>query len=387
MEKPTVRDKPTVTVAACDFGWGSVGKLRLILDELNCIFEDRIAIFAEPQSFDLLSRIMPGRVEKRRIDGQRVDLGLVINDPRHADELSDSGVPVIYVDSLPYLWTLQDEVPRVVEVYCAQRYPGHGSQLKNGPLEHRPDVVWIDPIVPCPRIRTARGGVVINVGGLHSHLAQQSVGAYQEVVVLPLVRMLVSGGHQISAICGNLDHRIVRELRSLVPAGTTVGIHTGDEFEEVLVDASLLLTSPGSTTILQAASMNLPTALLPPQNLSQILNAEIFSGPQTAYVRWPESVLDRNKVDGLRSFGEDVVIEYIYESIVAAASSVAARASIERALERCVTFAACPQATLLHLLELGRFGALNVSEIIAGRLAAEANRPAGSLSESMGTSE
>jgi hypothetical protein len=244
MEKPTVRDKPTVTVAACDFGWGSVGKLRLILDELNCIFEDRIAIFAEPQSFDLLSRIMPGRVEKRRIDGQRVDLGLVINDPRHADELSDSGVPVIYVDSLPYLWTLQDEVPRVVEVYCAQRYPGHGSQLKNGPLEHRPDVVWIDPIVPCPRIRTARGGVVINVGGLHSHLAQQSVGAYQEVVVLPLVRMLVSGGHQISAICGNLDHRIVRELRSLVPAGTTVGIHTGDEFEEVLVDASLLLTSP-----------------------------------------------------------------------------------------------------------------------------------------------
>jgi hypothetical protein len=133
--------------------------------------------------------------------------------------------------------------------------------------------------------------------------------------------------------------------------------------------------------------MNLPTALLPPQNLSQILNAEIFSGPQTAYVRWPESVLDRNKVDGLRSFGEDVVIEYIYESIVAAASSVAARASIERALERCVTFAACPQATLLHLLELGRFGALNVSEIIAGRLAAEANRPAGSLSESMGTSE
>ncbi|MFK8905676.1 hypothetical protein ACJA3G_01295 [Streptomyces sp. YS-3] len=67
-----------------------------------------------------------------------------------------------------------------------------------------------------------------------------------------------------------------------------------------------------STTILQAASLCLPTALLPPQNLSQILNAEIFGVPGGSVITWPTSVIDRALVDELRPGGEDTVLGYVY---------------------------------------------------------------------------
>ena len=357
-----------MTVAVSDFGWGSVGKLRLILDELNRVGGAKVQIVAEPDCIDLLRRVMPGRVEQQRIDGQHVDLGLVVNDPVRADSMWNSGIPVVYVDSLPYLWKLPAEVPRTVEFYCAQRYPQNGLLLDNGPLKHRSDITWIDPIVPQPQARTGNGGIVIAVGGLHSHLSQHSVMAYQEVVVIPLARMLVRSGHRIAAICGNLDHRIVCQLNNIVGADVAVGPYTAVEFEEALVDARLLFTSPGSTTILQAAAMKVPTALLPPQNLSQILNVEVFSTPSVVTAAWPASVIDRNRVEDLRPFGEDVVLHYVYQSIVDAANSLEARLCIERTLERCLDFAADPCETLTHLSALGHSGARDIAGIIAGRL-------------------
>src|SRR5262249_34326155 len=88
----------------CDFGWGSVGKFRLILDKLPGV---NVALLAD----DDVSKNIQGLLASRHRFvplPERVDVGLVINDPRAADCIAKRGVPVIYVDSLPYLWATED---------------------------------------------------------------------------------------------------------------------------------------------------------------------------------------------------------------------------------------------------------------------------------------
>ncbi len=85
-----------------------------------------------------------------------------------------------------------------------------------------------------------------------------------------------------------------------------------DAFERTLMDADLLVTSPGSTTILQAMSINLPTLLLPAQNRSQFFNARVYSKPGADIMQWSGSVLDEAKLERIRSQGLSAVNCYIY---------------------------------------------------------------------------
>jgi hypothetical protein len=101
------------------------------------------------------------------------------------------------------------------------------------------------------------------------------------------------------------------------------------------------VTSPGSTTILQAISIRLPTLLLPPQNLSQILNVQLFSLPGAPTMNWPASVMSTETIEQLRPQGEDAVLTYIYQSISDAARSMQATAdvmaTIQAAVRECST--------------------------------------------------
>lgn len=359
----------SVTVAVCDFGWGSVGKLRLILDELRARCGDTVRILAELESMDLIGRVIPQHAVEPRTNAEYPELGLVVNDPSIANSLTDSQIPVLYVDSLPYLWTTPEEVPRSVDCYCAQVYPAAIPISKSSPLRNRSNITWISPIVPPSGYRKGGGGVVINVGGLHSHLSEFAAQAYLDVVLIPLVQMLVARGIRIAAVCGNLGDSISGEISTIVGDLVPVGGQTAGDFEHTLSLADVLLTSPGSTTILQASSIRLPTAFLPAQNLSQILNAEIYATPRTPRSEWPDAVLDRNLVERLRPRGEDTVLNYIYQSIAEAAHSVSARSAIAHALGTCVEFAFDPYITLDNLMVLGTGGAREIVDIMEQRVA------------------
>jgi hydroxymethylcytosylglucuronate/cytosylglucuronate synthase len=361
--------QPTLLVAASDFGWGSLGKLRLILDELS-----GIAIAPDPAAAltPTIRSVLGDRHSFVDCEREEASVGLVVNDARIADEWTASGLPVIYVDSLPYLWTVPEEIPRSVAVYCAQKSPA--PLAPDSPLANRQDIVWVDPLVPRADRTRGRGGIVINVGGLHSHLAGDSTGAYVRLAVMPLARLLSSAGHSVTAVCGNLPGWAVAELSELLPAGTRIGLQRPHEFERTLLEADSLITSPGSTTILQAAAIGLPISLLPPQNLSQILNAQHYSSAATPSCGWPTSVIDRGTVDTLRPAGEDVVLEYIYSQIVRASADgvgeAVMTARFAAMLDELVTGAGSPE----HVTALGFNGASQVAQVV--RQAMLARHPA-----------
>jgi hydroxymethylcytosylglucuronate/cytosylglucuronate synthase len=284
-----------LVVAASDFGWGSLGKLRLILDELTDVRTTTHPV--SPSRW--LSETLLGEAAPPP-GAERATAALVVNDPVLADRIAAEHIPVIYVDSLPYLRHSPDEIARRAALYCAQRWPG--QELDAGsPLARLENIRWVEPIVPRQTRRPGGAGTVINVGGMNSHLSGGAPAAYLRTVVIPLVESFARRGKGVAAVCGNLPAWACEEIGARLP-GAAVGAQSPYEFERTLRTADTLITSPGSTTLLQAAALHLPTALLPPQNLS--------------VASWPTEVIDRQRVDALRAQGEDAVIDYIYSRIV-----------------------------------------------------------------------
>lgn len=246
----------------------------------------------------------------------------------HDDLLDDNGDDI----DARISFHLQDaDIPALDKVayYCAQKYPVERLPLASPLLQKWPGIKWVDPIVPSSQSRRGGQGVVVNVGGLRNYvirgidsdLVDNAVEAYLSLVLFPLAGVLQAAGRKVSAVCGNLSPDSCRRLRTLLPECDAIGPQTPYAFERMLSDADLLITSPGSTTILHAMAISLPTLLLPPQNLSQILNARLYSKPGADIMQWPASVLDRAKVEQLRSRGLNAVLPYIYQSIANAAAS------------------------------------------------------------------
>jgi hypothetical protein len=104
--------------------------------------------------------------------------------------------------------------------------------------------------------------------------------------------------------------------------------------------------------------------LLPPQNLSQILNAEIFGVPGGSVVTWPRSVIDRARVEELRPTGEDAVLKYIYRQITKHPSDRRAQSTLRERLHALAARTTAPNGLSPQLKELGHEGARQVARIV-----------------------
>jgi hydroxymethylcytosylglucuronate/cytosylglucuronate synthase len=358
----TIGKTQTLLAAVCDFGWGSMGKFRLVLDRLP---EFEVVLYGESGINRVVLDLLGSRRPFCTKPPQDCDVALVINDPALANRVGDLGIPVVYVDSLPYLWATPQEVPErhKVKFYCAQRFPTDRLPV-SGPLRDWHEIHWVDPIVPASGPHRGGDGVVINVGGLHSHLVGGTVAAYLNLVLIPLLEELKVLNQRVSAVCGNLPADFCGKLRELLPGCRAIGRQSPYEFEETLQRADLLLTSPGSTTILQAIALGLPTLLLPPQNLSQRLNMSLFSWRGAPLMSWPACVMSSERIEQLRPEGEDAVLAYFYRAICNAADSDQARAKVREMLR--ANLRAMPLGGVLDqsLPKLGTKGAEQIAALV-----------------------
>jgi hydroxymethylcytosylglucuronate/cytosylglucuronate synthase len=355
--------------AARYIGWGGFGKLRLILEHLP---QAKVAFYGHPFLADLPHGWLDPLTLSGHSPGQS-DVAVVINDVATANRIADLGVPVVFVESLPYLRNTDADIPRLDRLahYCAQKYPIDRLPLANPSLRNLQTVKWIDPIVPPAPERRGGQGVIVNVGGLYSfgiggltQLANRSASAYLELALFPLVRILREQRRTILAVCGNLSAENCERLRDLAPGCRAVGPQTPAALAQMLADADLLITSPGSTTILQAAAMGLPTLLLPPQNPSQIYNLRIYTRPDANAMQWPVSVVDASKVEELSFRGLVDPLNHLYHSIIEAAKSARAASDVTAALIRMLQDASADGVLNRDLASLGFAGASQVARLI-----------------------
>lgn len=355
-----------ILVSGVDFGWGSAGKLSSILEALCAraaatviglgtalgrpVLGDRAV--TEWRYTDSADRTAVQALVKET----KPDLALVVLDPALADALQDAGCPVVYVDSLPFLWTEHDPVPTGVSLYCAQRtLPLPPAAV--GVLAGVRHLSWVPPIVPgaartagerarqsaagtttAATVRATAGTVrddglaVVNVGGLHSPFTGADDPSYLRLAVPPALDALAAIGVRRAVVTGNVDPGTLPPA----PAGMTVearALGHGD-FIELVAGAGHVLSSPGLTTILELAAMGRGAVLLPPQNLSQVLNGDLVAArcQDTLRVPWPAHMMSRAEITGWHREGEDHAVTQIRTRIAAAAATAAGRARVAAAL-------------------------------------------------------
>jgi hypothetical protein len=117
-------------------------------------------------------------------------------------------------------------------------------------------------------------------------------------------------------------------------------------------------------------AISLPTLLLPPQNLSQILNARLYSKPGADIMQWPANVLNGAKVEQLRSRGLNAALPYIYQSIANAAASQEAANEIATVIRTAINNAPVDGVLTDCLPTLGVGGASQVAQLITQAISA-----------------
>lgn len=360
---------------AGSFGWGSVGKLALILAELSEIEIIGIGEF----SADLATRV--SRYAQMSDIPDLLATGsskaaLVIGAPGAVKDLQALGVQVFFVDSLPYLWTVNDDIAVTADCYFAQQCTVVPN-LAWPALRAIRALEWIDAIVPPvnpvkKKIRPSPGRTaVINVGGLHSPFSGDAADAYTEAVIPATIRAVESAGFTIIGVCGNISSKIMSQVED---ASKTKLPHIGPlphaKFSTLLSDADLVVTSPGSTTILQAYAAGKTPLLLPPQNVSQVLNVKQFGmgWESDSAVAWPLEIFDERHFESVRGAGEEVAVTALYDASRRASKSSSAKKYIEDHVYKLTLGASDSEVVNSYLRLVGTNGARQVADEIRRRI-------------------
>ena len=280
-------NKINVIIGTNNFGLGPVGKVSSIvnnsLNEINwyaCGNEFDLNIFNKDTFKDKLFNKDKKEI-KEFIKKNNISYGVSVLDVELAKILMELGVKVIFVDSLPFMWTQADIdeglLPLEADYYCAQKCINLTEASKKV-LSQMKNLVWINPIQNKPdnKYKPFKEKYVhINVGGLHSPIGNGE--SYIETVLIPVInifnklnkKVIISGG-------SNAKKSILKIFKDHNIDMTNIKVETliQDKFLSSVKNSTLFLTSPGLTTIYETSSLNKPTIILPPQNLSQFYNIE-----------------------------------------------------------------------------------------------------------------
>jgi hydroxymethylcytosylglucuronate/cytosylglucuronate synthase len=369
-------------VNATNFGLGSAGKLASVLSELSgataVVYGSELGANLFDGSVPIVGRATSGTPLAEVIENFDVDVALVVLDPGVANELTGLGLPVVYLDSLPFMWTQPAEVPTGVTAYLAQLSPL--PIACPGPLRAVDNLGWIGAVVPRtePRDPGHSADVVVNMGGLASWFSQADDLVYPWMVLPPLLESLSEAGFgSVLVTTSTAAIPIVSAAAEGHPGlDVTVRSMPHPEFIAALVRCRLLVTSPGLTTLLESGHLRVPTVVLPPQNLSQCLNIASVTavGGGDRCVHWPGDLLDLSAVENARQQGEHVAVGLIYRSLERGRTRPDLRRTLRVAMD--FALAATPTSPAAALTELiGVDGARQVAECLRSLVRQPAGYP------------
>ena len=320
--------KRNIIIGTNNFGLGPVGKVSSIVTGLS----DEYSFFACGNEFDLnifkdgtfKDTLFSKDKEKiaNFIKKHKINYAIVVLDVELATILMDLNVKVIFVDSLPFMWTQADIdeglLPLDATVYCAQKCCNLTDASKKV-LAQVKNLKWINPIQSKfeKKYRPYKEEYIhINVGGLHSPIGNGE--SYIKTVIIPLLKIFKS--EKIIITCGTTAKiSILNELKNEGIDSRNIKVETlqQKDFISSINNAKLFLTSPGLTTIYETESLHKPTIILPPQNLSQFYNIEYAKKILDEYktINWDTQKLNLDYLQSILPKGETYVVDKIYEFI------------------------------------------------------------------------
>ena len=310
-----------VAVSSC-FGLGPVGKLAAIIKRS----ENDFNWFATGEQFDFsvfdknifidTCWSMDKDTVAEFIQKYQIRIALVVLKNKMARLLTELGVKVVYVDSLPFMWTPKDaaegKIPYNVAYYCAQKTLKL-SDVSEKLFSKVENLLWVNPIVnKCKSVAIKDNYVLINLGGMHSPHGTNN--DYLQLVIKPLIEVLKTSNKEIIITCGK---NAQSDVKLIVGESAKVTTLSQDTFIKKVSSASLFFTAPGMTTIVEILQGNIPTILLPPQNLSQFYNIEYAKTVISRYkcIDWLTEKLSLDYFSRIADLDEGELVKKIYQSI------------------------------------------------------------------------
>lgn len=300
-----------VLACAIGFGLGPGGKLCSVVENnpqyewYACGDEIDLSIY-QHNPFRDTCRSKSRKDLSRFVEENGIHCAVNVLDPELAVTLKELGLTVIYIDSIPFVWTEADLIPQNMDYYCAQKYPGYPGE---GVLRKVQNLIWVDPIVcrytPAPRTSQ----IVVNFGGLHSPFGEGE--EYYLIVMKALLSVFdrnqirLTGGKNVV----KLTERYYPELHCQT--------YSHEAFLQLVSSSALFITSPGLTTIYETCGMDIRTVILPPQNLSQFYNADIAEKlcRKVCRLSWDTDALSKESLNRFQNSLEEASVNYIYEQI------------------------------------------------------------------------
>ena len=300
-----------ILACAVGFGLGPGGKLCSLIENnpqhewYACGDEIDLSIYQNDPFLDTCP-FKDQEILRKFVEKNRIRCAVSVLDPELAIICKQLGLTVIYIDSIPFVWTEADIIPRNADYYCAQKYPGYPEGVALN-VQH---LIWVDPIVCCPYTSEYRNDyIVVNFGGLHSPFGEG------EEYYLMIMKVLLSifDKNLIRIAGGKNAVKLTREHYPELHCQT----YTHEAFLQLVSSSALFITSPGLTTIYETCGMDIRTVILPPQNLSQFYNADIAekSCREICRLDWDAAVLSKESIGRFCSSPEEVAVGYIYEQI------------------------------------------------------------------------
>ncbi|WP_156895396.1 hypothetical protein [Rhodococcus sp. 2G] len=312
-----------------DFGWGGTGALANILAALGSRAVDTDIVLVGSRlgrhlmSSDFHTRYEPSLSTMLR-SGARPDMVVSVLDAETAKEAAQLGIPVVFVDLLPFLWgaSQRDWVPYDADVYLAQSVAGLDKFSSVLPAHAQP----IEAVIS-PTVSSADAGhpdliewdCTIVLGGLLSP-QQSDRDGYVRAVVPSILRVLSESGSQSVRVVGNLSSDATAQISALC---RNLGLHHAvgpvppSDFGQLLRRSKVIAAQPGLMTLLEASASGRPLVRLPPQNVAGFVQTAGFDtvvGPDGA-MHWPDTVVDIPRLLELRAEGEEAANDHCYGQI------------------------------------------------------------------------
>ncbi|MFA6268526.1 MAG: hypothetical protein WCW13_05395 [archaeon] len=208
------------------------------------------------------------------------------------------GKPVIYIDSLFWMWDSIPETFAKIDKYFVQNF--FNSKESLGKYPFLKNVEFVGPIIDDsqPIQNTKEDFVLVNFGGMESALIQIGKNSNYPFIIGKIIIDELEKSGQEAFICGN--DKVLQKLLHDKPKNVHIGGKSHKEFLELLRKTKLLITTPGLTTSFEAFHYGAPTVFLPPENYSQFLNLKEFRKQKVAQYsfHWMDIYPNLNLVAG-----------------------------------------------------------------------------------------
>lgn len=266
--------RPRIGVCAEAFGFGPASKAASIVAGLRTEREIDVVPLATSIAHEFLVREgisgldpidvhTPEGVRAGREAARDLDLAIIVLLPEWLPVIPP-GVPVVYVDSLGFLWPSAyfEEHPklRTVAAYVVQDVFGSADRLRGFGVENVKAVGALLPVLPSPAAE--RDGMLIHMGGLLNIFSAEDGPRYAQFMSQLLHGLVYRSTPALMS--QTLRDRLQLDDPAFVPT-TLPHAETLKAFSK----ATSVLGSTGMTSLLELTALETPLVPLPPQNLSQ----------------------------------------------------------------------------------------------------------------------